>query len=172
MSQQSASQQPRPKIGQFSRAEMLVAISLVGVTCGAFRFDIGLGIGVLHLTIAIAIAAIRAQAAVCNQEEFWNEIDCPDEVRRSEAFRLGKTSFRVAVAALFIFHVGFWIAAILECIAIFFLQGLLSLYTVWFLVMFVFGAGIISAAWWLKSTWPRSYFTEGQASSSPLDKTI
>ncbi len=167
MSQQSTIKRPRTKLWQFSLANLLVAITLIAVTCGAFRFDIILGVGILHLSVAIVIAAVRTRAAVGHQEELWDALDLPHFVRRSEAINFCITSFGVALVALFLFHVGFWIAITLIVIAIGFVQRLIFPYSVWIMVAIVLGSGLLLSAWWLRLTWPRPYFTRAASPSSP-----
>ena len=158
------------KAWQFSIAQLLVAISLVAVTCAAFRLDIGVGISVLHLTIAIAIAAVRTRAAVRHHEELWDALDHSDFVRRSETNQLANTSFGVALAALFFFYVGFGIAFMLVVI-LFPFGTMMGRNLHWFLVLVLFGAGMLSSAWWLKWTWPRSYFVRKGEPPSPSANT-
>jgi len=167
MNQPSATKRPRTKLWQFSIANLLVAIALVAFTCGAFRQDVGLGIGALHLTIAAAIAFVRARAAVGHGEELWDALDIPHFVRQNETVYLCFTSFGVAFAALFFFHVGFWSAALLALSVVGCFQGLVIPFLL-ILVIVVPGAGMYLSVWWLKSTWPKSYFTRATSISSPL----
>lgn len=173
MSQPSAIERPGKRLWQFSIAHLLVAITLAAVTCGTFRLDIGLGILMLNLAAAIAITAVRTRAAEGHHEELWNVLGRPSEYRRVEVFHLAFNSFGVAIAALFFFYVGFAFASI---VAIIILEGmsqggpmgLLAEGTVLFLTL---GAGILCSIWWLRQTWPRSFFIRTVVQSVPSEKT-
>src|SRR5260221_14436816 len=97
MNQQSSIQRPKTKAWQFSLANLLVAISLIAATCGAFRLHFSLGVCMLHWTIAIAIAAARTRAAVRHNQDFWDALDCPDSVRRMESTRFALSSLGFAL---------------------------------------------------------------------------
>ena len=176
MSRQSTIKRPRTKLWQFSIANLLVAISLVGVTCGAFRLDIGLGVCVLHLTVAIAITVVRTRAAVQHSEELWDALDCPDSVRNMEGVRLAITSLGIAFVAIFLFYLGVGIPLVLIAITLDFLiqlakdSDLIRMFTDLISVVTVLGTGIFFGGGWLKLTWPKSYFTRSAMPTSPSDK--
>ncbi|MGI8980402.1 MAG: hypothetical protein ACR2FY_14335 [Pirellulaceae bacterium] len=178
MSQQSAIKRPRKKLWQFSIANLLVAISLVALTCGAFRLDINLGVCVLHLTIAIAMAVVRTRAAVQHSEELWNALDCPDAVRNMEGMRLAITSLGIAFVAVFLFYLGIAISLVLIAITLdFFIQftkdsNLIRTIVALVFAVTVLGTGIVFGGAWLKWTWPKSYFARPAAPTDPSAKTI
>jgi hypothetical protein len=162
MSQPSAIKRPRTKLWQFSIANLLVAITLAAVTCGAFRVDISLGVVVLHLMIAILITTVRTRAALAHHEELWDALARPDKYRRHETINLAFGSFGIALVALFFFYVGYGVVSIVALIAWdleFSVRGPLHILLDGLLIVLAFGAGISSASWWLRGTWPKSYFT-------------
>src|SRR3954468_268484 len=143
MSHHSAIKRPRAKLWQFSIANLLVAISLVAVTCGAFRVDISLGLCLLHLKAAIAITAVRTRAAVGHHEELWNALGRSNSARRSETVDLAIRSFGVSLAALFFFYVGFECAEIVAIVfweSMFLVRGPWRVFVEGFLLILMFSA--------------------------------
>ena len=177
MSQQSSVQRPRTKAWQFSLANLLVAISLIAATCGAFRLHISLGICMLHWTIAIAIAAARTRAAVRHNQDLWDALECPVSVRRMESTQIALNSLGCALSAIFLFYFGVGVALVLIAVTLETLlectQGsdLLRISLGLVCVLAVPGTGLFLAGGWLKWTWPKSYFTRTPPHSSPSDKT-
>ena len=155
MSQQAKIKRSRTNLWQFSIIQLLAAIYLVAVTCGAFRFNMVAGVWATHFSIAIALAFARSKTAIRHHEELWDVLEVPDWARSNEIVWLAITSFGVALIALFLFHVGFWSAAILVVIPVSFFPGLLFPFFVWILAAIILGSALLLPAWWLSATWPR-----------------
>jgi hypothetical protein len=174
MNEPARRRRPQARLWQFSIANLLLLITLVAATCGAFRLSIDFGVLVVHLAILVAIVVTRTRCSVLHHEELWDLLDRPPAYRRSQAVELATKSLGVGLCTLFFFYVGCGIALVVgiigeELIGMLVRNEPLRLFLSVVPVIIVFGSGILFSLWWLRITWPRTFFTGTASPSAKAD---